>query len=389
MATYDFNFYLVSPYNAGFVASTGSTFTYTGPSDAEGFMTLTDNEPGGEGTVLDDNVANDQELAIGDFVDVGTATYTGVPVSADSVWTLYDPVEDRTFEVALLTIDRPTGPNLNYTLSEYPLVNGRTYTVIAFDNQPDFSDGDPVFTYDQYVCFARGTRIWTDTGWCPVETIRAGHLVGTRDAGLQPVRWAGSSRVAAKGGNAPVRFAAGSVGNMRPLTVSQQHRILLAGWAVELATGEDEVLVPAKMLLGMPGAERLEGGHVDYFHLLLDEHHILRAEDAWAESFHPGKQGEAWLSALDRDRIIELFPRLAEGFDRYGPSARRTVRDFEARYLTSILGTGPKPKPVLHDRLRTAPAARRSVEGFGRANPAFSLAIKQRRFPLDAPAASA
>ena len=64
MATYEFDFYLVSPYSAGFVASVGASFVYTGPATAEGTMTLTDTEAGGDGTVLDDNVANDQELAV-------------------------------------------------------------------------------------------------------------------------------------------------------------------------------------------------------------------------------------------------------------------------------------------------------------------------------------
>lgn len=336
MATYEFDFYLVSPYSAGFVASVGASFVYTGPATAEGTMTLTDTEAGGEGMVLDDNVANDQELAVA-TLNNGTTTYTDVPISADAAWTLYDPIEDRTFEVVLLSVDVPKGGSLSYLLSEYPLVAGRTYEVVAFHNQPDYGSGTPVFTYEDYVCFAAGTRVETPDGWRAVEELAPGDLVCTRDDGPQPIRWVGSARVGALGEAAPIRIAPGVFGNARPLLVSPRHRILLQGWQVSLVTGADEVLVAAKDLVGLPGVAVCRRLFVDYFHILLDRHAVLNAEGVRAESFHPGQMSEEYLSPSDITEIVALFPALATSFEAYGPAARMTLRKPEARLIVKMI----------------------------------------------------
>ncbi|PWS35310.1 hypothetical protein DFH01_16880, partial [Falsiroseomonas bella] len=60
-------------------------------------------------------------------------------------------------------------------------------------------DADTVFGAGSfYVCFAGGTRIRTDRGETPVESLRAGDLVATvsgRGAPLKPVLWIGRRRV--------------------------------------------------------------------------------------------------------------------------------------------------------------------------------------------------
>lgn len=48
---------------------------------------------------------------------------------------------------------------------------------------------------DLHVCFLAGTLIATPSGEVPVETLRAGDLVLTRDHGPQPLVWATSSRI--------------------------------------------------------------------------------------------------------------------------------------------------------------------------------------------------
>jgi hypothetical protein len=184
------------------------------------------------------------------------------------------------------------------------------------------------------ICFVRGTRIKTVRGEVPVEELTTGDRVLTLDSGYQAIRWIGSARRPARGVMAPVLIRAGTLGNERDLRVSQQHRMLLRGWQASLLFGESEVLVAAKALINDRTILREEGGEVEYFHLLFDRHEIIFAEGALAETFHPGE--EAW-NALDhatRNEILTLFPMLTDlTIGDYGPAARTTLRDFEARTL--------------------------------------------------------
>ncbi|MEZ5716615.1 MAG: Hint domain-containing protein [Paracoccaceae bacterium] len=74
------------------------------------------------------------------------------------------------------------------------------------------------------ICFARGTLIETPAGPQAIETLKAGDLVNTLDAGPQTIRWIGGHSSAAIGPNAPIRIKAGTLGNVRDLWVSQNHR---------------------------------------------------------------------------------------------------------------------------------------------------------------------
>jgi hypothetical protein len=202
------------------------------------------------------------------------------------------------------------------------------------DSSGDTSDstGDGLFT----VCFTRGTRIKTDRGEVAIEDLEVGDLVQTMDHGLQPIRWIGAQTVPAQGRLAPVRIAAGALGNARDLLVSPQHRMLLTGWKARLYLGEAEVLAAAAMLVNDSTIRRETGGTVEYFHVLFDSHEIVWAEGAPSESFHPGEQGWGALDRAARDEILALFPELDTGFDRYGPAARMSLKAHEARVMTAV-----------------------------------------------------
>ncbi len=188
------------------------------------------------------------------------------------------------------------------------------------------------------VCFTRGTRILTADGERPIETLSSGDLVLTLDHGYQPIRWIGSTTVAAEGKCAPIRIEAGVLGNHSPLRVSPQHRMLLAGWEAELLYDAAEVLVAAKMLVNDQTIRRDEGGMVEYFHMLFDGHEVIYAEGAASESFHPGQVGWGALAEEARAEILSLFPLLATGgLEAYGPSARRGLTAMEATVAAEFL----------------------------------------------------
>jgi hypothetical protein len=183
----------------------------------------------------------------------------------------------------------------------------------------------------QVVCFASGTLIDTADGPRAVEEIAVGDLVRTRDHGLAPLRWTGSTTVSARGDLAPVVITAGTLDNDVDLIVSPQHAILLTGWRAELLFGQDEVLVRAVDLLNCDGIYRKIGGCVTYYHLLFDTHELLCASGQWSESLYPGDMTLQMVNPEAQYEIRALVPDLAS----YGPKAATCLRAFEATLLAA------------------------------------------------------
>lgn len=253
-----------------------------------------------------------------------------------------------------VTVNVPGVGNVTYTGTTFYLANGqRAFTPTdgqalengAFAGSTFVNTQGPLLVNQMGPpCFAAGTLIDTVDGPRPVEALRAGDRVLTRDGGAQPVRWAGSRVVAGGGAFAPVRFAPGALGNARPLLVSPQHRMLLAGWRVELLFGAPEVLAAALHLVDGRMVSRAPCARVEYVHLLFDRHEIVTSDDVPSESFHPGETMMSRDTDL-RAELAALFPELAQagGAARW-QVARRVLRAHEAALLRG-------------DALRTAEAA--------------------------------
>jgi hypothetical protein len=188
-------------------------------------------------------------------------------------------------------------------------------------------------------CFTPGTRIATDRGPVPVEELRVGTLILTRDGGLRPLRWIGRNDIDAvtltgQPGLAPVCMARGALGSGMPdrdMLVSPQHRVLVTGARADLLFGEHEVLVAALHLVGQPGITRSTAQTVSYLHLLFDRHEIVLSDGAWTESFQPGDRTLAAMDASQWNEIDNLFPGLARGA-RFA-AARRSLKAHEARAM--------------------------------------------------------
>lgn len=160
------------------------------------------------------------------------------------------------------------------------------------------TDQDTAYTHS-VVCFAAESRILTRSGWRQAGSVGAGDRVWTLDAGYQRILWAGARTVAGNGRNAPVCFAPGTIGNSEPLRLSQQHRVLVRSPLAELMFASHEVLVPAKAFAGEPGVCVRPCGNITFVHFLLEQHHILRANDAECESLFLGSEtGEILQSDL-------------------------------------------------------------------------------------------
>ena len=192
------------------------------------------------------------------------------------------------------------------------------------------------------VCFTPGTMLETPDGLKPVESLVAGDRVVTKDGGAQPILWAGSrnvsgARLYAMPDLRPVRIREGALGGNRPngdLIVSPDHRMIVTGEAAESLWGEPEVLVAARDLIDGTGIARdLAAKSVTYYHLMMEQHHVLIANGVETESFHPAA---ASLDAIEEDQRLRLFdvmPELADDTRRYGPTSRRALTKPEAALL--------------------------------------------------------
>ncbi|MEM9437283.1 MAG: Hint domain-containing protein [Pseudomonadota bacterium] len=239
-------------------------------------------------------------------------------------------------------------PNQSITLPTGQTITLNTDWTITVESTDD--TGDIVFTYgiedddgvtdtafvalETIPCFVAGTLILTPDGERRIEELEVGELVMTHDAGAQPIRWAGSRTMPAKGKFAPIRISAGALGDHRQLLVSPQHRVLIRDTLSELLFGEPEVLVSAKHLVNDRTIRPEEGGFVTYVHLLFDEHQVVFSEGLATESFLPGPQTSDCFEREVLEEICEIFPELdPETGEGYSHAARRTLKAYEAQVL--------------------------------------------------------
>lgn len=219
----------------------------------------------------------------------------------------------------VIDINGLTEGTMQYGPGLYPLRSEK----LPFSN---LSDDPPSLP-----CFTAGTRIATPGGPRAIEDLRVGDRVSTADHGDQIIRWIGARQVAGIGAFAPIRFEAGAIGNLRPLRVSPQHRLLISGWHAEMLFGQSEVLVAAKHLVNETTIRPDPTRTVTYLHMIFDRHEIVFAEGVPTESLHLGTVAMGALDCAARDEVLSLFPELDRGT---GPAtARRCLTGWEGRLI--------------------------------------------------------
>ena len=251
----------------------------------------------------------------GDQAVIDGETYTIVSIY-DTDRIVVDGVE---YNVVTIYMTGPT--QLAITL---PFANGQVSP--AFPGMLDRAVADQnapqtVIAVNDVICFVKGTMIVIVSGPRAVESLVAGDLVMTRENGPQPLRWLGHARVspaalAAAPRLRPIRIRAGALGAGKPesdLLVSPQHRILVNSRIAARMFGSAEVLVAAKQLLGLDGIEVAQDlASADYYHLLFDNHEVVFANGAEAESLFTGPEALKTLSPEALAEIMTLFPELAQ-----------------------------------------------------------------------------
>lgn len=177
-------------------------------------------------------------------------------------------------------------------------------------------------------CFLPGTTIATPRGPCPVEDMRPGDMVLTRDNGIQPVQWTGGrdlsqGELRTAPDLRPIRIRAGALGPGMPardLMVSPSHRVLVTPHILPNAGATGEELHEARDLVGLPGIAQVDTDGLRYIHFMLDRHEVVLSDGAWTESFRPEYLSLCGLEEASRQEILHLFPELRRpgGLSAYG-----------------------------------------------------------------------
>ncbi len=148
----------------------------------------------------------------------------------------------------------------------------------------NLSVSDNTITTDA-ICYCTGTLIRTARGDVAVEDLQVGDLAVTTSGAHRPIRWIGSRTLDPRRHPRPreampVRVAAGALGPNRPardLRVSPGHALCL-----DLL---GEVLVPACALVNGATIVQEPVERVTYWHVELDGHDVILAENQPAESY--------------------------------------------------------------------------------------------------------
>ena len=127
--------------------------------------------------------------------------------------------------------------------------------------------------------FAAGALVATHLGWRPVEALTVGDYVLTFDNGMQPITAVTRGAYWLQPGDCPdhllpIAVPAGVLGNDRPMTVLPEQCVMVESDAAEELLGDPFALIPAEVLLGFGGIERMrpwQGFDVVTLHFAQDQ----------------------------------------------------------------------------------------------------------------------
>lgn len=156
-----------------------------------------------------------------------------------------------------------------------------------------------------FTCFVRGTRIATPSGQKAVEDLVVGDLVETLSGEPAPIKWIGKRAFRAAdlpdpAAGMPIRIRKDAIAPNVPcadLLVSPAHCMFL-----------ENSLIPAQFLVnGVTIVQDFDIEQFEYFHIELDKHAVVIAENAPTESYLDTGNRSFFLN----QGVVQLFPDFA------------------------------------------------------------------------------
>lgn len=221
------------------------------------------------------------EFHLGDYLTgaYGYASYSASEESGDGTW---QPSEFDTNSIDVL------GVHLYYyghTPSGELVFFDQEDGIYLLLTNNDYSGGETttILPEAQAVCFCQGTSIRTPAGDRSIENLAVGDEVLNASGAAVRITWIGRQtrhpQIAKMLHDLPIRITAGALGNglpQRDLYVSPDHAMLV-----------DCCLVHAQALVNGRTIEQVKDwkGNVEYFHIETENHELILAEGAAAETF--------------------------------------------------------------------------------------------------------
>lgn len=306
-------------------------------ASVENFIAGEDPAEADEITITDGIAVSTVPTAIDGIADTSVGTFD----TGSGIINFGGPGEPTISEILSGTYDAGSGPVS--PIGSYQITSGDEDGLIGGISFANFETINFTVIEDPIVpCFTPGTLIGTARGEVPVEMLRVGDRIVTRDNGVQEIRWVGHKTLdhrtlQANPAMRPVLIRKGALGNGLPerdMLVSPNHRLLVANEQSSLYFEEREVLAAAKHLVNGTGITNAKALGTTYIHFMFDHHEVVLSDGTWTESFQPGDYSLKGIGDGQRDEIYSLFPELRdrEGLAAYG-AARTTLKRHEAAML--------------------------------------------------------
>jgi hypothetical protein len=159
----------------------------------------------------------------------------------------------------------------------------RTFTVSAVGGPHTTVQNNDATDTLNVTCFCAGTMVRTPDGEVSVESLKRSDLVLTADGRSMPIRWVGRQTVSTLFGDPlrvlPIRIKAGALAENAPsrdLLVSPDHAILVEGALIQAGA-----LVNGSSIVRERNVPRV----FTYYHVEVDDHSLIFAENTPAETF--------------------------------------------------------------------------------------------------------
>jgi hypothetical protein len=273
------------------------------------------------------------------FLPGAAATLTGL---ASAFGTITGFGEGDTLHLTNIAATSGNFANGELALKVGPFLIGEDLTFAgSYTGDPFTVNIDPNGGTDITIpCFLAGTRIRTREGDVAVEKLRIGDVLPTLHGGEKPIIWIGRRDYQARfiAGNAdvlPICVKTGALGAKIPardLFLSPGHALYIDG-----------VLIPARDLVNAVSIIEMPAQDISYFHIELDGHEVIFAENAPVESFLDTGCRQQFENAATYGcpaAGLPMYRRLEDGFAVAGAKTRLAAR------------AGLPQVPALHGPLR-------------------------------------